>query len=107
MALSYRLIHNMEATIKDKEEHFSNLGKNLPGEGWEIISSKIKIRGMPSWLSEYIPEEAVLKELLWNFHKVKTCGGVCILKMVMMYSFTGALKTPGLIFQKYFQTKLR
>ena len=71
-----------------------------------LFSSKIKIKNMSSRLSEYIPEQAVLKELL-NFYKIKVCTGVCILKMVRMYSFTGALKAPVLLFQSYFQTKLR
>ena len=93
MALSYRLIRNMEATIKEEEELFWNLGKNLPGEGWEIISNKIRVWDMPSRLLEYIPEEAVSRELLWSFHKIKTCGGVCILKMVSIYSFTDALNS--------------
>ena len=62
---------------------------------------------MPSRLSEYIPEQTVLKELFWDFNKIKVCGEACILKMIKMYSFIGALKTPVLLFQKYFQTKLR
>ena len=62
---------------------------------------------MWSRLSEYIPGQAVLEELLWNFYKIKVCGGVCILKMVRMCSFIGALETPVLLFQKYFQAKLR
>ena len=57
---------------------------------------------MPFGHSKDIPEQAVLKEFLWNFHKIKVCGGICILKMVRMYSFTDVLKTPALLFQKYF-----
>ena len=62
---------------------------------------------MPSRLLEYIPEQTGLKELLWNFHKIKVCGGVFILKMVRMFLFTAAVKTAVLIFQKYYQIKQR
>lgn len=48
---------------------------------------------MSSRLSKYIAEQAVLKELLWNSHKRKICGGIFILKFAGMYSFPGALKT--------------
>ena len=37
----------------------------------------------------------------------KVCGGVCIFKIIRMHSFTGALKTRVLFFQKSFQTKRR
>ena len=57
---------------------------------------------MSSRLSEYIPEQAVSKELL-NFYKIKVCTEVCILKLVRMYSFTGALKAPVLLFQVIFK----
>ena len=57
---------------------------------------------MPFRLSEYIPEQTVLKELLLDFYKTKVCGGVRILIFVGMYSFTGELKTPVLLFQKIF-----
>ena len=50
-------------------------------------------RSMPSRLSKYIAKQAVLKELLWNSHKIKICGGVFVLKLAGMYPFTGALKT--------------
>ena len=69
-------------------------------------SSKIKIRGMPSRLLEDIPEQAVLKELLWNLYEIKVFSIVCILKMERMYSFTGAQK--ALFFTKIIsnQTKV-
>ena len=57
---------------------------------------------MPFGLSEYIPEQTVLKELLLDFYKTKVCGGVRILIFEGMYSFTGELKTPVLLFQKNF-----
>ena len=60
---------------------------------------------MSSRLSEYIPEQAMLKELLQNFHKIKIYGGVCTLKMVRMFSLIGALKTLVLLFEEYFRTK--
>lgn len=43
-------------------------------------------------LSEYIPEQAVFKELLWNFY-----SRVCVLKIGRVYSFKGALKTHVLL----------
>lgn len=44
---------------------------------------QVKLR---SNLPECIPEQAVLKKAV--------CCGVCVLKLVRMYSFAGALKTP-------------
>ena len=49
---------------------------------------------MSSRLSEYISEQAVLRGLSWV---------VCILKIVRIYPFIGALKTRGLLFQKFFK----
>ena len=69
-----RFIHNLEATIKDKERYSSNLRLV------KIILFKAKVSGMSSRLSEYIPEQAVL-----NFNKIKVCGRVCISKIVIMY----------------------
>ena len=37
--------------------------------------------------------------------RIKVFGGVSILKIVRIHSFTWALKTSDLHFQKYFQTK--
>ena len=109
MTVSNRLSRNLEVSIKDKKIYSLKPRQEFAGgRGGESLSSKIKMRCMPVRLSEYIPEPAVLKELSYIFHKMKVCGGVCILKMVRMYySFTGALKCPALFFQKYFQTKLR
>ena len=87
MAVFYRFIRNLKVAIKDKERYLSNQGKR---DG-RSVSSKIKIRDTPSTLSECIPKQTVLKELLRNFDKIKVCSGVCIFKMVKMYSFTGAL----------------
>ena len=81
MAVSYRFIRNLEVAIKDWEKCSSNLGKSLRGEGWEDYF-ELKLRS-------------------------EVCGGVCILKIVSMYSFTGALKTRVLLFQNFFQTRLR
>ena len=103
MALCNRLICNLEVAVKDKERHSWNLRKSLLGERWGgSFSSKIKIKDMSSRLSEYIPEQTVSKELL-NFYKIKVCTEVCILKLVRMYSFTGALKAPVLLFQVIFK----
>ena len=71
------------------------------------FQAKIRLEACHLDLLEYIQEQAVLKELLWDFHKIKVCGKVSILKMVKINSFIGALKTPVLLFQKYFQVKLR
>ena len=108
MAVFYRFIHNLEVAIKDKKSYFSNLGKIFFGGGGESFKSKVKSGGMPSRLSEYIPEQVVLKELLWNFHKIKVCGGVCILKVSRMHSFTGSFKNSSFTFSKNFsnQTKV-
>ena len=67
----YRFIQNFETAIKDKEVYSSNLCKTLRDaiEGWwwwwwwwrwRSFSSKVKIRGMVSRLSEYILKQAVL-----------------------------------------------
>ena len=64
MAVFYRFIHNLEVAIKDKKSYFSNLGKIFWGAGGKSFKSKVKSGGMPSRLSEYIPEQVVLKELL-------------------------------------------
>ena len=61
--------------------------------GWYF---QVKLR---SNLPECIPEQAVLKKAV--------CCGVCVLKFVRMYSFTGALKTPILSLWTWFQTKLK
>ena len=57
---------------------------------------------MSSRLSECISEQAVLKKLLWHFSKINVYGEVCVLKMVRMLLFAGALKTLILVSQKYF-----
>ena len=62
MAVSYRFSRNLQVAIKDSERYSSKLDKSLWGRG--SFLSKIEIRGMPSRLSEYISEHAVLKELL-------------------------------------------
>ena len=62
---------------------------------------------MPSRLSENISKQAVWKELLRNMHNMNVSGGVCVLKIAGIYSLTGALKTHALLFQFFFQTKLR
>ena len=64
------------------------------------MSSKAKIRGVISRLSEYIPEQAVQKEMLQSFNKINDRGGICILKIASIYSFTGTLKAHVLLFQK-------
>ena len=51
-------------------------------------------------MTSRLPERAVMK-----FYKIKVFGGVSILKIVRLHSFTWALKTSDLHFQKYFQTK--
>ena len=48
---------------------------------------------MSSILSEYISEQAVLRDLSWSL----------LLKIVRIYSFTDALKTRVLLFQKFFK----
>ena len=57
---------------------------------------------MSSRLSECISEQAVLKKLLRHFSKINVYGEVCVLKMVRMLLFAGALKTLILVSQKYF-----
>ena len=64
MGVFDRFIHNLEVAIKDKKSYFSNLGKIFLGAGGESFKSKVRSGGMPSRLSEYIPEQVVLKELL-------------------------------------------
>ena len=41
-------------------------------------------------LSEYIPEQAVLKKLSLNFSNIKVYGGARILKIARIYPFTKA-----------------
>ena len=62
---------------------------------------------MPSRLTRIYSRTGCVERLLWDFHKIKVCGKVSILKMMKINSFIGALKTPVLLFQKYFQVKLR
>ena len=63
MAVSYRFIRNLEVAIKDREKYSSNLGKVCGGGMVGSFSSKGKIRGILSGLSEYTPEKAVWKGL--------------------------------------------
>ena len=66
MAVSYRFIRNSEVAIKGRERYSSKLSTTLRGDGWGLFFSTTKIRGMPSRLSEYITELAVLQEFLGN-----------------------------------------
>ena len=64
MVVFYRFIYNLEVAIWDREKYSSNLGKSLRGGGVvESFWTRINIRGIPSRLSEYIPEQAALKGL--------------------------------------------
>ena len=75
----------------------------LRGEG-RSFSSKVKIRIFPSRLSEYIPYQNSCYE---NFQKIKVCGGVFILKIVMIYSSAGSLKALVLVFQEFFSNQAK
>ena len=61
MAVSNRFISNLEKAIKEKERYSSNLYKSLLGGS---CSSKIKIRGTPPRLLEYISDQAVMKTVM-------------------------------------------
>ena len=52
---------------------------------------------MPSRLSEYIPEQTVLKNLWWSLY-FENCKDVFIYR---------SIKNSCFAFQKFFQTKLR
>ena len=60
---------------------------------WGSFSTKVKIKGMSSTLSEFIAKQAVSKELLCDFYEIKVSGGVYILKIDRIFLFKGALKT--------------
>ena len=101
MAVSYRFIHNLETVTEDVffliQARF--LQSNCEGSSF---SSKVKIRGMTSRLSELIPEQTVQKEMLQNFQKIKIYGGICNLNILNMYSFADVLKMFH-FFKKFFR----
>ena len=108
MVASDRLIHDLEAVIKEKRSCSWNPGTfftNYPmGAHFQV---KLRSEACHLDFQNYIPQQAVWKELLWNMHNMKVSGGVCVLKIAGKYSLTGALKTHALLFQFFFQTKLR
>ena len=62
MAISYRVIYNLEQAIEDKEKHSSNLDKPVLWGEWGRFQVKLRLEA--SRVPEYIPEQAVLNELL-------------------------------------------
>ena len=90
MVVSDRLIHDLEAVIKEKKSCSWNPGSFLQTAMGAHFQVKLS---MPSRLSENISKQAVWKELLWNMHNMNVSGGVCVLKIAGIYSLTGALKT--------------
>ena len=54
-----------------------------------------------------IPEYAVQRDLLRNFHKIKIRVEVWIFEIARYISFTGAFKTHFVRFQKNFSAQLR
>ena len=56
---------------------------------------------MPLRLLEYVPEDVVLKELLWNFHKIQILRwNLYFWNHKNVFSFAGASKTHVLLFTK-------
>ena len=66
-------------------------------EGWED-HFEVKLRSEEFHLDF---QNIFQNKLCWKVYR-----GVCILKIVRIYSFTGALKTHVLLFQKIFQIKI-
>ena len=104
MVASDRLIHDLEAVIKEKKSCSWNPGTFFTNYAMGA-HFQVKLRSEACHLDfqNYIPQQAVWKELLWNMHNMKVSGGVCVLKIAGIYSLTGALKTYALLFQFFFK----
>ena len=57
MAVSYRFITNLEPTNKDKDRYLEILARFKQNTcNISSLTSEVRVRGMPSQLSEYITE---------------------------------------------------
>ena len=96
MAVFYIFIRNLEVAIKNREKYSSDLGENLQGEVSKD-HSEVKLTSEACHLD--------FNNIFQNKLCLKVGHGACILKIVRIYSFTGASKIHVLRFQKFFQTK--